>query len=131
MTPGRRGSVLLRVGGELRHLPQSVVVRFAPLQACARVPGAPPALHGITEVSGEVMAVLAAGPVSTSAPMIVCTWAGEHVGVAGAEIVGVGTYDVPETAPDCVEIDGEWVRPLDLAALCARAQPAPWTGRTS
>jgi hypothetical protein len=131
MTAGRRGSVLVRVGGELRHLPQSVVTRFAPLGSCARVPGAPPALHGIAEISGEVMAVLAAGPVVVGAPMLVCTWAGEHMGIAGAEIVGVGTYDVPETAPACVDVDGEWVRPLDLAELFARAQPTPWTGRTS
>jgi len=131
VTTDRRGCVLLRVAGELRHLPQSVVARFAPLGACARVPGSPPALHGIAQISGEVMAVLAAGPVDVAAPMVVCTWAGEHVGVAGAEIVGVGAYDVPETAPECVEVDGEWVRPLDLADLCARAQPMPWTGRTS
>lgn len=131
MTSGPRGSVLLRVGGELRHLPQSVVTRFAPLGPCARVPGAPAVLHGVTQLADEVMAVLAAGPVVSGAPMVVCTWAGEQVGIAGVEIVGVGAYDVPETAPDCVEVFGEWVRPLDLAELCARAQPVPWTGRTS
>jgi hypothetical protein len=123
----RRGGVVLRVGGELRFVPVPAAVRVASAPRLTSVPGAPPELVGIAVHEGAVVPVVAVG--DARGDMVVCQHAGELVGIIGGEVVRTGSFEVAADRPDLVLVDGERARPLDVAAVYARAQAGNRPGR--
>ena len=116
--PGGGGHVgiLLRDGDALYFVPAEVARKLAPMPAVTRVPGAPAELLGIAQVDGAILPIVSIGK-STPRALVVCSHAGEDVGLAGVEIVGLGVND-PGNA-----------RSIDLSAIHARLQAGPWAGR--
>lgn len=123
----KRGGVLLRLDGALWFVPASVALSLAPAPQVARVPGAPPTLLGIALQDGEVLPVIALGPVHHA--MIVCSYLGEKIGLVGGEIVGTGLFPVDADAVDAVRFGDERARSLDVASIYARVQGEGWAGR--
>src|ERR1700758_1950231 len=116
----KRGGIVLRVDGELRFLPASVAGRGGSIPRVTPVPGAPPELVGIAMHEGVVLPVVAVG--SARKDLVVCQHAGELVGLVGGEVARTGVFDVGADRPELVQVDGERVRPLDVAAAYARLQ---------
>jgi hypothetical protein len=123
----RRGGVVLRVAGELRFLPAPLAVRVAPAPRLTAVPGAPPELAGIAVHEGTVLPVLAVG--EARGEMVVCQHAGELVGIVGGEVVRTGTFDAAPERPELVMVEGQPVRPLDVATVYTRVQAGARPGR--
>ena len=117
---GKRGGIVLRVDGELRFVPASVAVRVGPIPRITAVPGAPPELVGIAMHEGVVLPVVAVG--AARKDLVVCQHAGELMGLVGGEVERTGSFDVVPDRPELVQVDGERVRPLDVAAAYARVQ---------
>lgn len=117
---GKRGGIVLRVDGELRFVPAAVAVRVGPIPRVTSVPGAPPELLGIAMHEGVVLPVVAVG--SARKDLVVCQHAGELLGLVGGEVEQTGSFDVVPDRPDLVQVDGERVRPLDVATAYARVQ---------
>jgi hypothetical protein len=112
---GRRGGILLRVDGALTFLAAADAVRISSTPRITPVPGAPPALLGVTLYEGTIVPVLSIG--SARGEMIVCQHAGEVVGLLGGEIVKTGTF---EAADGGVAVGDEHAPALDLAAIYAQ-----------
>jgi hypothetical protein len=123
-----RGGVLLLVDGALFFVPASLAVRIAPWPRVTPVPGAPPGLLGMAMHEGIVVPVLSIG--EARGEMVVVQYAGELVGLVGAQVVRSGTFPVVSDRADAIEHEGSPVRPLDVAAVYARVQSGaragPW-----
>jgi purine-binding chemotaxis protein CheW len=117
--------VVIRVEGALVFLPASVVREIAPVPQITRVPGAPTNLLGIALHGGELVPVIAVG--ASREAMIVCTCAGENVGLVGFLLVNAGVFEVDD-AKD-VMFAGEAAKPLDLPSIYATVQAGRWSGR--
>jgi len=124
----KRGGVVLREGQALRFLPATVVVRIVPCPPVSRVPGAPKPLLGIAHTGGEVVPVVAVGT-REDAPLVVCRYLGEPVGLAGCEVLGSGVYEPHPDTEGAVMVDGVAARTLDLGATFASLQGARWALR--
>jgi chemotaxis signal transduction protein len=98
-----RPGLLLRVGGEVRLLPASVALRVVATPAITRVPGGPPQLLGIALHEGAVVSVIALGPAGST--MVICQYAGENLGLVGAEVLDAGTFGDAAVARD-LDIEG-------------------------
>jgi hypothetical protein len=130
VSAARRGAIVLRVDGALVYVPASVALRIAPAPRITPVPGGPADLAGIALHEGTIVPVVAVG--AARAEMVVCQHAGELVGVVGGSVVHTGTFDLVADRPEMIAVDGEVVRPLDVATLYARVQSgargARWLG---
>ncbi len=130
MTSAKAAGLLVSVGPEARFIPASIAVRVTPAPPITRVPGSPPELVGVALYEGAVVPVLALGP--ARADMVVCTWAGETVGLVGGDTFETGTFDVASDSTDAVEHGGRRWATLDVPAMCAAVQSAarrgPWAG---
>lgn len=120
-----RGGIVLRVDdGALAFLPASVAVKVAPLPRITRVAGAPFELLGIALHEGEIMPVISIG--NARKEMVVCTQAGELLGLVGGTVLGTGMF---EAEGDGVTVKGAPAPLLDVAALYARVQEGAWAGK--
>jgi len=117
----------LRVDGALFFVPASLAIRIAPWPRVTPVPGSPPGLLGMAMHEGYVVPVIAIG--SARGEMVVVQYAGELVGLVGADIVRTGTFPVVTERPEAIEHEGAPVRPLDVAAVYARVQSGARAGR--
>jgi chemotaxis signal transduction protein len=127
----RRGVVVLRVGASMTYLTATVVARLVPLPPLGAVPNAPPDLAGLAHADGEVIPVVDLRPASDrtrplGGMLVVCSYLGEPLGLAGAQVVGVGHYDTDPSAADLLIVGTERARPLDLAPLTMRLQAHGW-----
>jgi hypothetical protein len=131
MTDTKRAGVLLRVDGALAFLPVTSVLRIAEMPAITRVPGAPEAMLGIANAGGDVVPVisLAHGGGPPRGALVLCTWLGEPFGIAGAEVVQTGAFEVDGSARDCIRVESARVPTLDLAALHGKLRTTAWAGR--
>lgn len=123
----RRGGVLLRVDGALAFVPAVNVQSIVAMPPITAVPGRHEPLLGIAQVGNAVIPVLGLGALGGSRGALVVTkHAGESVGLAGAEVVGTGHYEVDASAPDCVRVDGERVPSVDVGSIYDRVRNAAW-----
>lgn len=122
----KRGGVVVRHEGALRFLPASVVVRIAQCPPVSRVPGAPKPLLGIAYTGGEIVPVIAVGDDTFGAPLIVCRYLGEPVGILGCQVVHTGSFEADPSAEGAVIADGVPARSMDLAATFASLQGTRW-----
>lgn len=127
----RRGALVLRVGATMSWIPATAIARLVPLPALGAVPNAPEDLAGLAHADGEVIPVVDLRPAPQRAHavdgmLVVCSWHGEPLGLAGAQVVGVGHYDADPSAPDLLVVGTERARPLDLAPIAARLQGRGW-----
>ncbi len=126
----KRGGVVVRDGQALRFLPATVVVSIVPCPPISRVPGAPKPMLGIAHTGGEVVPVVAIGDAPpTKAPLIICRYLNELVGVCGCEVVATGLYDPHPDVEGAVTADGGAARTLDLGATFASLHGARWALR--
>ena len=123
----KRGGVLIRLDGAMHFVPASVAIAITPTPQIARVPGAPETLLGAALHDGEVVPVVAIG--TARAPMLVCSYLGEKVGLLGAQVEATGLFEADPLAADTVRYNGETARAFDLASIYARIQGEGWAGR--
>lgn len=116
MAGEKRPGLLLRVDGALVFVPASIATTVAHGARITRVPGAPDELLGIVLHEGQVVPVVAIGK-GTTGTMVVCSYLGEPIALAGGEVVQSGVTDV----------DG--ARLIDLSAIYARIQAGGWSTR--
>lgn len=130
MSSRTSGGLLVRVGSEGHFIPASIAARVAPPPLVTPVPGSPPELVGIALHEGMIVPVLALGP--ARGDMVVCTFAGDVVGLVGGDAFETGTFDVASASTDFVEHAGRRWTVLDVPAMCAAVQSAarrgPWAG---
>jgi hypothetical protein len=126
---GRRGGLVVRTDGGLAFLPAASVVRIEPAPRITPVPGAPAALLGIALLGGVVVPVIGIGSEATE--VILCSHAGEWIGLGGGRVVASGLFGVVAHRPGAVDYEGQVVAPLDLHALYASAEHAPRTAGLS
>jgi purine-binding chemotaxis protein CheW len=107
------GGLVLLVDGQRMFIPATVALKVARLPAVTRVPGAPPELLGIALHEGAVVPIIALGAAKSA--MIVCSFAGEKVGLVGGEVVETGLCDVTGT------------KVVDLAPTFAKIQAGGWS----
>jgi len=131
MSETKRAGVLLRVDGALAFLPVSSVLRIAEMPTITHVPGAPESMLGIAHSGGDVVPVLslARGGGPPRGALVLCTWLGEPFGIAGAEVVQTGSFDIDGSARDCIRVESARVPTLDLASLHGRLRTTAWAGR--
>jgi hypothetical protein len=122
-----RGGLIVRAGGMLQFLPDTVAVRVVPLPPVTPVPGAPPGLLGIGLHDGAALAVLTMG--EARGAMVVCQHAGELLGLVGLEVAGAGRFDTAD-GDAVVTGTGELAPPLDLASLYEGVQRHAGRGRS-
>jgi CheW-like protein len=125
MAAQKIGGLVVRVDEAPAFLSAAVVLEVVPMPQVTRVPGAPAELLGIALHGDELLPVIAIGEARES--MIVCSCAGEHMGLVGGVIVGSGLFEADES--NAVEFRGETCRPLDLASIYAKVHSARWGGR--
>jgi hypothetical protein len=113
------GGLLLRVDGVLRFVPATVAIRIASPPRVTPVPGAPPALVGVTLHEGVVVPVISIG--SARAEMVVCQHSGELLGIVGGSVVRTGAFERAK-GQDRVTYEGKVVESLDLGVLYAQIQ---------
>lgn len=139
-------------------VPVGAIDSLAPMPSIAPVVGAALPLLGVAAVAGALLPVVHLGAVSGEArrhsshppnprpprpprsprppslepgptrPLIVCIHEGEHLGLAGVEVIAIGHFDEAETR-GAVLFEGETLAPLDFGALVALLRPKPWAGR--
>lgn len=131
MTESKRAGVLLRVDGALAFLPVSAVLRIAEMPAITHVPGAPEPMLGIANAGGDVVPVLslARGGGPPRGALVLCSWLGEPFGIAGAEVVQTGSFEIDGSARDCIRVESARVPTLDLASLHGKLRTTAWAGR--
>jgi hypothetical protein len=122
---GKRGGVVLRVGGSLVFVSVGTAVKLAPIPQIARVPGAPAGLLGIALQDGDIVPVVEIGSLRDS--MLLCNYHGETIGIVGGEVVATGMFDLE--AGEWVCHEGERAEPLDLGNIYARVHAGGWGGR--
>ncbi len=146
--PARIAGVLVRHpdprgrGSVLALLPVASVLSIERMPRLTPIVGGPPALLGVGAVAGAILPVLRLGGarVGSSAPppprggpspgpLLVCTHDGDRVGLAAAELVHIGHFEVDALDPEAICVDGQTVARVDLAALLAQLQARPWAGR--
>jgi chemotaxis signal transduction protein len=110
---GGAGGLVLLVDGQRMFIPATVALKVARIPTITRVPGAPSELLGIALHEGAVVPIIALGP-SRSA-MVVCTFAGDKVGLVGGEVVETGLCDAIGT------------KVVDLAPTFAKIQAGGWS----
>ena len=123
------GGVLFRVDDVLYFLPASVATKVLPMPNVARVAGAPALLVGVALVDGETLPVVAIsdldargsrrpppanGTRADNRPLLVCTVAGEKIGLVGLSIVKTGRFDVGDAIV------------FDVAAVVSRLREHRW-----
>ena len=128
------GGVLFRVDGALFFLPASTATKVLPMPNVARVAGGPNLLVGIALVDGETLPVVAVtdldargsrrppppdGVRADNRPLLVCTVAGEKVGLVGLSIVKTGRFESPEH-------EGETATLFDVPAVIAKLREHRW-----
>jgi chemotaxis signal transduction protein len=133
------GGVVFRAGDALFFLPATIANKVLPMPGFARVPGAPEELVGVALVEGEMVPVVAVGPLETrgsrrppsserpradNRPMLVCTYLGERIGLVGLEIVATGQFDA--TSPESVLHDGVPAVLFDVGAVASRLREGRW-----
>lgn len=131
--------VLFRVDGVLFFLPASIATKVLPMPNVARVAGAPALLVGVALVDGETLPVVAVtdldargsrrpppadGVRADNRPLLVCTLAGDKVGLVGLSIVKTGRFEAAD--PSAVEHEGETATVFDVAAVVARLREHRW-----
>lgn len=121
------GGIALRVDGALRFIPASVAVKVAAAPRVARVAGTPEDLLGIALHEGAIMPVLSIGEARDC--MVVCDHRGELLGLVGGTVVRTGMFDVVGARADCVSVDGDEAKLLDVASIYARVQARADAGR--
>jgi hypothetical protein len=125
----RHGGVVFRSGEHLAFLPASVALKVIPMPAVARVPGAPEAVLGAALVDGETLPVVRVGtaPLAGGA-LLVITFLGERVGIAGIEVVATGRFEsLPESAHgEHVLYEGTVARLFDVAAIVSQVRESRW-----
>ncbi len=128
MTSGKAGGLLVRAGSDTHFIPASVAVRVAPAPPITPVPGSPAELVGVALYEGAIVPVLALGP--ARGDMVVCTWAGETVGLVGGDAFETGVFEVASDPAGAVDHGGRRWPVLDVPAMCAAVQGAahrgPW-----
>jgi len=119
-----RGGVVFKAGNQLHFLPALAVQQIGPLPPITRIPSAPAGLSGVAQSEGEIVPVidLREGTQTGEGLLIVCSYMGEPIGVIGAEVVGIGHYEVDPEQPDAIIVGEKRARPLDLGKLYARMQ---------
>jgi chemotaxis signal transduction protein len=133
------GGVVFRISEELFFLPAAIARKVLPMPGVARVPGAPQDLVGVALVEGQMVPVVAIGPLDTrgsrrpttgarrradNRPMLVCEYLGETVGLVGLEIVATGTFDAVDA--EQVVHDGAPVALFDVASVVGRLREGRW-----
>jgi hypothetical protein len=110
----QRAGLLVRRGGELFFLPESVVRSLLPLPRLTKIPwdSAQMALAG-----GEVVAVLALAEASSE--LLVCEFEGEVVALSGLCAERVGFWPASGSG---VSVDGLTIPALDLRAALTQFQ---------
>lgn len=81
----------------LAFLPATIAMKVMPIPAIGAMPGAPPELHGVALVDGDMIAIVKAGTLAGDA-MLVCAVLGEQVGLVGVEVVATGKFEAAESA---------------------------------
>ena len=136
------GGVVFRVAESLFFLPASIASKVLPMPGVARVPGAPEELVGVALVEGEMVPVVAIGPLDArgsrrpgngsgerrradNRPLLVCTFQGDRVGLVGLEIVATGQFD-ESGVENGVTHGGAVVGTFDVAAVVARLREGRW-----
>jgi chemotaxis signal transduction protein len=133
------GGVVFRVEGELFFLPANVASKVLPMPSVARVPGAPENLVGVALVEGEMVPIVAVGPLDArgsrrpptserrradNRPLLVCTYLGERVGLVGLAVVATGQFE--SAAPDQVIYEGSPVASFDVGAIIDSLREGRW-----
>jgi chemotaxis signal transduction protein len=133
------GGVVFRVADALFFLPATIANKVLPMPGVARVPGAPEDLVGVALVEGEMVPVVAIGPLETrgsrrpppserpradNRPMLVCTYLGDRIGLVGLEIVATGQFDA--AGPESVVHDGVPAALFDVGAVASRLREGRW-----
>jgi chemotaxis signal transduction protein len=104
---------VLLVEGQRMFVPAAVALKVARLPTITRVPGAPPELLGIALHEGAVVPVISLG--ASRSAMVVCTFAGDKVGLVGGDVVETGLCDTTGT------------KVVDLAPTIAKIQAGGWS----
>jgi purine-binding chemotaxis protein CheW len=110
---GGEGGLVLLVDGHRMFIPATVALKVARVPTVTRVPGAPPELLGIALHEGAVVPIIALGAARSA--MVVCSFAGEKVGLVGGDVVETGLCDTTGT------------RVVDLASTFAKIQAGGWS----
>lgn len=133
------GGVVFRIADALFFLPATIANKVLPMPGVARVPGAPEDLVGVALVEGEMVPVVAIGPLETrgsrrptssdrpradNRPMLVCTYLGDRIGLVGLEIVATGQFDAD--GPESVVHDGIPAELFDVGAVASRLREGRW-----
>ena len=130
---------MFRVGEQVYFLPEATAFKVLPMPDVARVPGGPEELVGVALVEGEMIPVVAVGPLETrssrrsssgfsdgaaSRPMLVCTYLGERVGLVGLEIIATGRFE--SGLSDHVVHGGANAPFFDIGAVVGRLREGRW-----
>ncbi len=127
--PGEpRGGLLIETGLGTRFVPATTARTVAPFTAPAPVPGFALPAMGVAVIDERVATVLLVG--ETSGGVILCETQAGWVALAGARIVGCGTFPPRTDGAPGVWFEGGDVEELDLDALLIEAERAMWRART-
>lgn len=120
---------MFRAGEHLAFLPASVALKVIPIPPVARVPGGPDELAGVALVDGETVPVVRVGtaPFARGA-LLVITFLGERVGLAGVEVLATGRFEaLPESAHgEHVLHEGSVARLFDVPAIVSKVREGRW-----
>lgn len=133
------GGVVFRVADGLFFLPATIACKVLPMPGVARVPGAPEELVGVALVEGEMVPVVAIGPLDArgsrrpastarpradNRPMLFCTYLGERLGLVGLEIVATGHFDASDA--ERVVHNGVPAPLFDVGSVVGRLREGRW-----
>lgn len=118
------GGLVFRIASERYFLPAALVARVSALPQVVRLPGAPEGILGLGLSDGVILPLIEVGPGRGS--MIVCTHAGEEVGLVGAEDIESGVF-VGHSAGGVLR-GGAVVPSFDLEGLYGRVHASTWRG---
>jgi len=127
--PGEpRGGLVIETGLGTRFVPAATAQAVAPFTAPAPVPGFALPAMGVAAIDDRVASVLLVG--ETSGGVILCETQAGWGALAGARIVGGGTFPPRADGSPGVSFEGGDVEELDLDALLIEAERAMWRART-